>query len=436
LVDEYQDIEPAQELLVRIIAAPQDQLFCVGDEDQTLYAFRRASVERIILLDGLYPGLHRVALGVNYRCPPEVVAASRSLIEHNRVRFPKTIEPARQDGSGDAVALRSLSRLESGVATAQALKGRQRGEVGVLARTSDALRSVALACADFGVAIDGPAKLFMPTGARRAIEDHMRLVLAPQEASEELIQRVCQTPGRGVSPESRVQVLEHLLAGLSFESAFAGIDPPRRGQGQLWAPAELFTALRDHHDAAAAVALLRGPGGFDEWFESADSIGGLDQFECEALEQAERDAVSTSPQTYLRELETQASKLREIRDAEHGIELSTIHGAKGRQWPHVIVVACEEGILPHKRSLDVTAEERKLGEGLEAERRLGYVAFTRAQQKLEIHYDKDRPSRFLAEAGLITPPARSPRKPPPVPGLPPSLGGSPVRGLFRRLSGG
>jgi DNA helicase-2/ATP-dependent DNA helicase PcrA len=445
LVDEYQDIEPAQELLVRLIAAPQDQLFCVGDEDQTLYAFRRASVERIILLDELYPGLQRVALTMNYRCPPEVVEASRALIEHNDVRFPKQIEPAAQYRSGDAIVLRGLSRLDSGVAAAQAMKGRRRGEISALARTSDALRPVALACADFGVAIDGPAKLFKPTGARRAIEDHLRLAAAPREASEELVQRVFQTPGRGLSADARPRVVEGLLEGLSFEIVFAAIDAPRRGQGKLWAPAELFTGLSGQEDAAAAVALLRGAGGFDEWFQSADNMDGLDQFEGEALEQAERDAAGMSPQAFLGELEAQASKLSEIRDAEHGIELSTIHGAKGRQWPRVIVVACDEGILPHKRSLDVTSEERKRGEGLEAERRLGYVAFTRAQQTLEIHHDKDHPSRFLTEAGLIARQTRPPRKPPPapglsrksppVPGLPPSLGGSPIRDLVRRLKG-
>jgi DNA helicase-2/ATP-dependent DNA helicase PcrA len=358
LVDEYQDIEPAQELLVRLIAAPQDQLFCVGDEDQTLYAFRRASVERIILLDELYPGLQRVALAMNYRCPPEVVDASRALIEHNHVRFSKPIVAARRSHTVSAIALRGLSRLDSSVVAAQAMKGRRRGEVSVLARTSDALRPIALACADFGVTIDGPAKLFEPTGARRAIEDHLRLLLVPQEASEKLVQRVFQTPGRGLSADARPRVLASLQSGLSFESAFAGIDAPRRGQGKLWAPAELFTALSGQQDAAAAVTMLRGVGGFDEWFQIADNMDGLDQFEGEALEQAERDAAGMSPQAFLQELEAQASKLSEIRDAEHGIELSTIHGAKGRQWPHVIVVACEEGTLPHKRSLDVTNEEQ------------------------------------------------------------------------------
>jgi DNA helicase II / ATP-dependent DNA helicase PcrA len=422
LVDEYQDIEPAQELLVRLVAAPQDQLFCVGDEDQTLYAFRRASVERIILLDKLYPALERVSLGVNYRCPPAVVKASRALIECNKVRFSKPIAAGQPNDQGGPILARGFaSKPESAVVVAQMLKDKTRGEIVVLARTTDALRSVALACADVGVKIDGPQKLFEPKGARKALEDHLRLALAPQRADEKLVRSVCQTPGRSVSPEARASIAGWLQAGESLHAAFTGVDAPKRGGEKLLAPGELFTKLGQCRDAGQAVALMRGPGGLDEWFENEDKMGGLDQFECEALEQAEQNAKGMSLRDYLQELEDQARRLRACRDSKEGVELSTIHGAKGRQWPYVIVVACEEKMLPHKRSLeDVSDEDRARGEGLEAERRLGYVAFTRAQQRLEIHYEAERPSVFLYESGILEPPvktSRSPRKPPPVPGL-------------------
>ena len=94
LVDEYQDIEPAQELLVQILAAPQDGLFAVGDEDQTLYSWRRASVETIVGLDQLYPGLERVSLEFNYRCPHDVVDRSRAMIEQQPTTVPEA-DPRR-----------------------------------------------------------------------------------------------------------------------------------------------------------------------------------------------------------------------------------------------------------------------------------------------------------------------------------------------------
>src|SRR4029079_15491185 len=93
LVEEYQDIEPAQELLVRMLAAPHDDLFVVGDEDQTLYGWRRASVHRMIDLDAAYPALRRVALEHNYQWPSEAIAASASRIPHTRLPFPKAIKP-------------------------------------------------------------------------------------------------------------------------------------------------------------------------------------------------------------------------------------------------------------------------------------------------------------------------------------------------------
>jgi DNA helicase-2/ATP-dependent DNA helicase PcrA len=344
LVDEYQDIEPAQELIVRIVAAPHDQLFCVGDEDQMLYAFRRASIERIIGLDDLYPGLQRVAFDTNYRCPAKLVEASRALIAVNRVRFPKQIEPDPNRTDRGAINLRPLIRQADAAADiAVLLKAKQPAEVAVLARTTNALRPVALACADLGVPIDGSDRLFEPTGAQLALQQHLRL-------------SSCE-------------------------------------------------------DAADAISTLRGPGGLDAWFEETDDLGGLDQFECEVLERAEEDAAGRTPAEFLADLEHQAEALRAIRK-NHAIELLTIHGAKGRQWPHVILVACDEGTLPHVRSARVEPSQEARGEGIEAERRLGYVAFTRAQQRLDLHYDRQRPSPFLREAGVMPRSTRPPRVPP------------------------
>jgi hypothetical protein len=246
LVDEYQDIEPAQELLVRLVAAPHDQLFCVGDEDQTLYAFRRASVERIICLDALYPGLQRVALGINYRCPPEVVAASKRLIDLNHVRFPKPIAPAPGADEGRISLHHATKQADTATEIAKLLKTRQRSEIAVLARTTNALRPIALACADLNVRIDGHDKLFRVLGARRALRDHLQLALHPEHATSRLVASVCRTPGRSLDRGREDAVAEQLRAGHSFEDAFADVEPPRRGRRDrppLIAPGELFTEL-------------------------------------------------------------------------------------------------------------------------------------------------------------------------------------------------
>jgi superfamily I DNA/RNA helicase len=440
LVDEYQDIEPAQELIVRIVGAPHDRLFCVGDEDQTLYAFRRASVERIICLDGLYPGLQRVSLGINYRCPERVVRASRSLINLNRVRFRKPIESSPHRDDDGVISLLPFERqAEDAADTAKLLKTMERGEVTVLGRTTNALRPLALACADIQVPIDGNPKLFEPSGARLALQQHLRLAFFPEEATDQLVHRVCQTPSRGLGGKTKAShdnacriAAQRLRRGDDFEAAFEGALAPRRDRGSLLAPGELFTALADCESGDEAIALLRGEGGLEAWFEESDDLGGLDQFEVEALEQAEEDAADQTPTEFLADLEYQAEELRATRDEENGIEFLTIHGAKGRQWPRVIVVSCEEGTMPHTRALKVDAAEEARGEGIEAERRLAYVAFTRAKERLDLHFDEDRPSPFLIDAGLLSAKQQPGKGPPPVPKPDLAAVKDGLAGLFRR----
>lgn len=400
LVDEYQDIEPAQELIVRILVAPHDQLFCVGDEDQTLYSFRRASVERIVCLDQLYPGLQRAPFSTNYRCPTKVVEASAALIAVNQVRFPKPIEPNPTRTGQGSVNLRPYIRPDEDAAeTAAELQGEQPAQVAVLARTTDALRPLALACAELGVAVDGSDKLFELTGARLALQRHLHLALHPHQANAELISQVCRTPGRGLGPGADQRIAAKLRRGESFATAFAGVPPPRRGRGFLIAPGALFKALAASTEASTAISLLRSSGGLDEWFEQSDKLGGPDRFEADVLAGAELDAEGQTPAEFLAALSDQAEALRTIH-AQGAIELLTIHAAKGRQWPRVILLACEEGILPHAHAAKATPDAEARGEGIEAERRLAYVAFTRAQDHLDLHYARNRPSRFLEEARL------------------------------------
>jgi DNA helicase-2/ATP-dependent DNA helicase PcrA len=193
-----------------------------------------------------------------------------------------------------------------------------------------------------------------------------------------------------------------MRAGATFEEAFEGLRPRRVDDEELPAPGPLLRSLAAEQDAGDAVAYLRRAGGLDDWFEQEDSMDGLDQFESEVLEHAQFEAAGMGLSDYLAELASQADTLEQVRDEVTGIELRTIHGAKGCEWPHVIVTACEDGQLPHKKCGDVTEEARRRGEGMEAERRLAYVAFTRALGCLEVHYAATHPSCFLTEAGIVS----------------------------------
>ncbi len=415
LVDEYQDIEPAQEQLVRVLAAPRDGFFCVGDEDQTLYGWRRASVRRMLELDVAYPGLQRISLARNYRCPPEVVSASRRLIERNVVRFPKPIEAAAGRAAGGPRAVELVEVAEPRAAAeqiARRLRAGRRGEIVVLARTTNLLRTVALACVAPGVRISAPRVVFEPSGARRAVEAHLRLLGDLGAARAEDVLVVCRAPNRALPHEREQEVAARLREQRSFARAFHGLAADDRRRAKLADAARVLDDLAAITDAGAFVRRLRGAGGLDAHFTEHEGIfPAAEQVELEILRQAQEEAKGRTVAELGALLDARADALRDIRDEDRGIELATIHGAKGRQWPEVWVFGCDEGQLPHHHAHDATPEQEAAGEGIESERRLAYVAFTRAQERLVVCATEHAASRFLSDAGL------APRRPyvPPAP---------------------
>jgi hypothetical protein len=122
------------------------------------------------------------------------------------------------------------------------------------------------------------------------------------------------------------------------------------------------------------------------------------------LDDAEEEAAGRSLAEYAEVLAARRLSLRAARDDRNGIELTTVHRAKGRQWPRVVVVACDEGVLPHRNAMQASPEQAAAGEGVEAERRIAYVAFTRATNELSILHSSERYSRFLHDAGLAAAP--------------------------------
>jgi DNA helicase-2/ATP-dependent DNA helicase PcrA len=410
---------------VQILAAPQDGLFAVGDEDQTLYAWRSASVERIVGLDGLYPGLQRVALDRNYRCPPEVVQRSRQIIENNRSRFPKKILPVDARMLPDdprPVIHRTYPSLDAGAAdVARKLSISRRDEIVVLARTSRMLRICAEACVPPDVKISAPENVFEPAGARAALEAYCRLLGDVRNARAEDVATVFRHPGRGLPFGAEQPIAGMLARGLRFEQAVAGMrGAPEHARRRLADGARLLdAALTLSADAPRCIRFLRGEGGLDQHFTDYEELtGGVEKVEIELLQDAVGESAGMSVAAYSQQLTRQSDALRAIRDDEHGIELTTVHRAKGRQWPTVIVFGCDEDQMPHKRSFeDLLAGNH---DALEAERRVAYVAFTRAQQRLVVLTTTGSASRFCVEAGLVAAPTPEPETTPRQPWRAPS----------------
>jgi DNA helicase-2/ATP-dependent DNA helicase PcrA len=329
-VDEFQDVDAAQLRLVRLLAAPEDNLFVVGDDDQTIYAWRLADVRRILTFEAGYPAARRVQLATNYRCPAPVVAISRRLISVNRERFDKRINAAPTAlPTPDAVLASSTAAPDWPDRMAQLAAGEARGgrTVCFLARTRAEL---------------GPMLLSLT----RAGEPHTTSVPAAVQAAE--VQQL-------------VAAARKLPAHLE---PFGALLTLRAGHG--WRRADGSDALSDD-DHAALDALLG-------W---AVGIARLDRF----LELHDRAL----------------ARLEALRRPDTLIELVTVHGAKGREWQTVVVLGMEEERFPNRRALiGADAPER----ALEEERRLAYVALTRATRRLILAFDPARPSRFLAEMGI------------------------------------
>jgi DNA helicase-2/ATP-dependent DNA helicase PcrA len=331
-VDEFQDVDAGQLRLVRLLAAPDDNLFVVGDDDQTIYAWRLADVRRILSFETLYPNARRVQLATNYRCPPMVVVASRNLIEANVERFAKRIDSppgaASHGPAAEIATVRTVDRdWDSRMASLAAVEASAGRTLCFLARTRSELLPVMAALVRRGIAhATSVPPLLASTGVTELVAAAGRL-------------------DPGTSPLGALGRL-------------------RRERG--WRRADGPEDLGDD-DHAALDALL----GWSVRFRRMDA--------------------------FLEALAAIRARQQALLSADATIELVTVHAAKGREWQTVVVLGMEEDRFPNRRSI---LEAREPSRALEEERRLAYVAMTRATRTLVLAFDPDRTSRFVAEAGI------------------------------------
>ena len=317
LVDEVQDVDRSQLDLALLLAAPDNFVFCVGDDDQSIYGWRLADVRRILGLGDRLPGLARVNLEVNYRCPRPVVERAVRLVEHNRERFAKRIRagPAASgrlvlapDASDETVRVRRAIETWPDDASTRA----------VLARTNRELLPAVVVALELRIPFRAP---------------RIELLLD--------------------SPR-----IDELLAG--------GRAASRPGEPPLLSLGRLRAALPPcSPDAELATALIGWAVGHQD-FES-----------------------------FVAAIDDARSRLAELRRDDAALTLATAHATKGLEFDHVVVVGMEAGRFPSGRTV---AESDDPTRAYEEERRLAYVAWTRARQSLTLLYDPAVPSPFLLEA--------------------------------------
>ena len=402
LVDEFQDINLLQYQVVRMLALPENNLFIVGDDDQSIYRFRGAKPEIMLGFEKDFPGTKRVLLGTNYRSTKEIVETSLKLIGHNKVRFEKKLEPFR--GSGRPVDFRVFDNPGHEMDTvAQSIRayhdaGYAWNEIAVLFRTG--ANSGLMAERLMGYNIPFQLRDVIPNlyshWIAKDLFAYMEIAAGSRKRSD--FYRIMNRPNRYFSRDA-------------FDTPTVSFDRLKSFyQDRAWMEDRICDLEADLRTMSrlkpvAAVNYIRKVIGYDDYlrsyaefrrmkpeelFETADKLA-ESAAEFETFEAWKEHAVR-----YEEELKKQ--NLEETREARDRVTLSTMHSAKGLEYPVVFVVDVNEGIVPHHKA--------GLPADIEEERRLFYVALTRAKDRLHVaavrerYHRKTDVSRFIGEAGL------------------------------------
>jgi DNA helicase-2/ATP-dependent DNA helicase PcrA len=427
LVDEYQDTNQAQYLWLRLLARERKNICCVGDDDQSIYSWRGAEVANILRFEKDFPGAAVIRLEQNYRSTPHILAAASGLIAHNGGRLGKTLwTEARDEGGGEGQKVRVVGvwdgpeearRVGEEIEAAQRRGGHQgsRGstpsmgsldDIAILVRAQFQTREFE----DRFIAIGLPYRIvggfrFYERAEIRDALAYLRVIAQP--ADDLAFERIVNTPKRGLGDKAVAKI--HSLSRAS------GV-PLMMAAAQILDTDELTPqARRALGNLVGDIARWRGRLNEIPHAELARLV--LDESGYTAMLQADRSAESAGRLENLAELtrameeyETLGAFLEHVslvmeNDAardEEKVTIMTIHAAKGLEFGTVFLAGWEEGVFPSQRSLDEGGNA-----SLEEERRLAYVAITRARRTCFIFHAANRriygqwtssiPSRFIAE---------------------------------------
>ena len=402
LVDEFQDINKLQYDIVKMLAAPENNLFIVGDDDQSIYAFRGAKPEIMMNFPKDFPSVQTELLPVNYRSTGEIVEAAGKVIAWNKRRFQKKIHTDNEKGTPPLVKAFQNGKEEELYLKDCIVKAHEQGcpyeEMAVLYRTNSGARFLVETLMEYQIPFqmrDVLPNLYDHWIARNFIS-YMKLATGDRSRKEFL--QVMNRPNRYISREvldepqvsfeslrwhyeekewmlDRIDKFEEDLNLLKNMTPYAAINYIRHGIGyeEYLRTYALFRKLKieDMHEILDELAdSAKGYQTFGEWFIHIAK--------------------------YTDKLKEQArTKISE----KKGVVISTFHSIKGLEFNQVFLMDVNEGTIPYRKAVTES--------NIEEERRLFYVGMTRARKELNLFYIKERhekcmmPSRFLMEGGLI-----------------------------------
>ncbi len=415
LVDEYQDTDSSQYALVELFSRPignrPRSLFAVGDGMQSIYGFRNADHTIIARFQDDFPTASVIELKTNYRSRQSILDAAYAIIRHSRAVPPMALRAASaprpgerclmmfdaKDGRDEADQLgRSINDLVR--------QGRRYREIAVLYRTKHMSRALesALRHARIPYAVRGATGFYDRAVIRDALA-YLRSIANPNDGMS--LSRIANVPARGLGQQSLALLTAYaaqqgvpLSAALTHPDALSQLTPKAaaaaNGLGQLFARWRKF-ASGSFAPANLLADVLERSGYMDGLAQRFSEVD-LPEVRLHLQELMTAAEEHDDLSSFLQEIALMTSA-DEKEDERDRVQLLTIHASKGLEWPIVFVVGLEEGTLPHERSLPTP-------EGIEEERRLCYVALTRAGEKLFLSWAPGRnrgqvlkPSRFIGE---------------------------------------
>ena len=399
LVDEYQDTNHAQFVLTSLLAGGNDNLMVVGDDDQSIYRFRGATIENILNFDKTYPGATVVKLEQNYRSTENILDAANAIIGNNSERHQKSLWSDR--GKGEKITVREvgnqdeegryiIDKISHGVKDL----GRKYSDYAILYRVNELSRSLESTFTKSAV----PYRIFGGTRFydRKEIKDmiaYLSVINSPRDSLR--LKRIINEPKRkigqatyeaveqiaefeGITPYEVMKTADSRVALAKSADklrAFCELIESVRGEERL--PSEIIPDIFERSGYREMLAA--------EGFEGEGKIKNVDELVSGAVEYEKRCSEIDTPPTlsgYLEEISlfSDVDKYDESADA---VVLMTVHSAKGLEFPVVFLAGMEDGIFPSEQNRMDSSE-------MSEERRLAYVAVTRAKDKLYITHTKSR----------------------------------------------
>lgn len=402
LIDEFQDINALQYAIVRMLAEPENNLFIVGDDDQSIYRFRQAKPEIMLHFQDDYPDAKKILLNVNYRSDGAIVEAAGRLIANNKIRYPKEIQAFHKAKNPPIIQKFPDNRKENEAMIHALQEYRAAGgalrDVAVLYRTNTQAGLLMQQLGEYNIPFWTKERVpnIYDHWIVKDLETYMRIAAGSRKRADFL--QIMNRPNRYIGRDS---LDEETVAFDVWAGFYELLEQPwiARRIDQLAYDVKMLANMKPF----AAINYIRKGIGYEEFLKEYARKRGISEEELlDVLEEITGMAKDFSSfeewqkqkETYLLRLEHAA---QQERAEENQLLLMTLHGSKGLEYDVVFIPDVNEGIMPYKKAV--------LPDEVEEERRMFYVGMTRAKKQLYLFYVEKHhnhsmdPSRFLQELG-------------------------------------